>query len=143
VDFTESSYASTNERLQSLVRNNEITFDLLWALFKPNSDIYTTCPGTTKPMCIRYNYGKEKVRLNGSTFFSLEARRFDYDGKIFGEATVNIAIEKFQGAKQIHLLEAFPVRYHRDSAAIERSLIECGRAFVALLGKQHYKQYHG
>ena len=81
--------------------------------------------------------------MNSAPYFSLEARNFDYDGKVFGEATVKIAIEKFRGAKQIDLLQAFPLQYHRNSTAIRRSLIECGRTFVSLIGKQHHKQYHG
>jgi hypothetical protein len=135
LDFIESSYTSTKERLQSLLQNNEITYDLLSALFKPNSAIYTTCPGTEKPMCVMCNYGEEKVRTNGAPYFSLEARNFDYDGKVFGEATVKIAIEKFRGAKPIDLLEAFPLQYHR----IMRSLIDCGRIFVSLIGRNQHR----
>ena len=144
LEFIKSSYKSTNERLQSLLRNKEITYDLLWALFKPNSDIYTTCAGTEEPMCVRCNHGDEKVfQVNGTQYFSLEARQLDYDGKVFGEATVKIAIEKFRGAKKIDLLEAYPLQYHRHASAIKRTLIESGRAFVSMLRTAQHRKYQG
>ena len=95
------------------------------------------------PMYVMYNYRKEKVRINGAPYFSLEARNFDYNRKVFREASVKIAIEKFRGAKQIDLLGAFPLRYYRNSIAVKRSLIKCGRTFVSLIRKQHYRQYYG
>ena len=143
VDFIENTYVATHSRFRSLLRNRHITYDLLWALFEPNADIYTTCPGTEKPMCIRCNHGTEKTRPNGAQYFCLEARRFDYDGKVFGEATIKIAIEKFQGAKQIDLLGAFPLQYHRNFKDIRTSLVECGRKFVSLIGSNQHRQYRG
>ena len=143
LDFIESSYTSIKERLQWLLRNNEITYDLLWALFKPNSKICTTCPGTGKPMCVICNYGEEKVQMNGAPYFSLKARNFDYNGKVFREAIVKIAIEKFRGAKRINLFEAFPLQYHRNATKVTKSLIECGRTFVSLIGRNYYRHYQG
>ena len=143
VDFIENTYEATHNRLQSLLQKRYITYDLLWALFKPNADIYTTCPGTEKPMCVRCNHGEEKTRANGSQYFCVEARQFDHDGKVFGEATVKIAIEKFRGTKRIDLLNAFPLQYHCNSTDIRRSLLECGRKFVSLVGGHHHRRYEG
>ena len=50
-------------------------------------------------MYVRYNYRDKKVRINSTLYFSLEARNFDYDGKVFREAIVKIVIDKFRGAK--------------------------------------------
>ena len=85
------------------------------------------------------NHGEEKVRTNGAPYFCVEARNFDYDGKVFGEATVKIDVEKFRGAKRIDLLEAFPLRYHRHATGV----IKCGRTFVSLIGRSHHRQYQG
>ena len=143
VDFIENTYEATHNRFRSHLRNRHITYDLLWALFKPNADIYTTCPGIEKPMCVRCNHGAEKTRANGSQYFCVEARQFDHDGKVFGEATVKIAIEKFRGAKRIDILNAFPLQYHRNSTDIRSSLLECGRKFVSLVGSHHHRRYEG
>ena len=143
LDFVENAYEAAHNRFRSLLRNRQITYDLLWALFKPNADIYTTCPGTGKPMCVRCNHGEEKTRANGAQYFCVEARQFDYDGKVFGEATIKIAVEKFRGAQRIDLLNAFPLQYHRDASNVRSALIECGRRLVSLMGSNHHRQYHG
>ncbi len=143
LDFIESTYARTSQRLDSLLRNNEITYDLLWTLFKPNSEIYTTCTGTDEPMCVRMNHGEEKQSPNGTKYFYVECRRFDNDGKIFGEATVELGIEKFRGSKRIELLPAFPLQYHQHAADVRKHLIDCGRKFLTLMGTAHHKHYEG
>ena len=60
-------------------------------------------------MYVRCNYREEKTRTNGTPYFYLEARYFDYNGEVFREATVKIAIKKFRGAKRIDLLNVFPL----------------------------------
>ena len=52
IDFITTTYEPTTQRLLSLLDNEEITYDLLWALFKPNSRVYTTCFGSGKPRCV-------------------------------------------------------------------------------------------
>jgi hypothetical protein len=53
------------ERLNALLEKSEITYDLLWALFKPNAMIYTTCVGSDKPSCVKYKFSEEKKAMNG------------------------------------------------------------------------------
>lgn len=142
-EFLESTYARTSQRLGSLLRSNEITYDLLWALFKPNTEIYTTCAGTDEHMCVKVNHSEEKEMLNKTKYFHVECRHFDHDGKIFGEATVGLAIEKFRGSKRIELLPAFPLQYHQHSADVSKHLIDCGRQFLTLVGTAHHKHYEG
>jgi len=52
VDYAETTYESTAEHLSVLLRMQEITYDLLWALFTPNTEVYTTCRGTGAPRCV-------------------------------------------------------------------------------------------
>lgn len=140
--FIERAYSSTAERLHSLLDRKEITYDLLWALFKPNAVIYTICPGTEQPMCVRLSAGIEKRPSNRPDHYALECRYFDYDGKIFGEASDTIEIVKFRGTKKINTLGAYPLQHHRDSAAMQLQMILCGHSFVSLMGR-HHRQYQG
>ena len=86
VDFIKTAYESTTQRLLSLLENEEITNDLLWALFKPNSKVYTTCFGTGKPRCVICDGGEENETDYGVKYYNMECRYLDYDGKVFGEA---------------------------------------------------------
>lgn len=54
-----------SRHLLSLLENDEITYDLLWALFMPNSMPYTTCFGTDKPRCVIYDAGEEQETSSG------------------------------------------------------------------------------
>ncbi|KAK3169608.1 hypothetical protein OEA41_008992 [Lepraria neglecta] len=137
VDFIKTTYQSTAQRLLSLLENNEITYDLLWALFTPNSMAYTTCLGTGKPRCVIYDDGEEKETNNRLKYYQMECRYLDHDGQVFGEASINLAIVKFRGKKRISTLNAFPLRYHPDEQGMKDQLVECGRKFVSMLGAHH------
>jgi hypothetical protein len=43
-----------------LLEKREIIYDLLWAFFKPNIVVYTTCVGTGKLRYVKYNFGEER-----------------------------------------------------------------------------------
>ncbi|OCK95318.1 uncharacterized protein K441DRAFT_556596, partial [Cenococcum geophilum 1.58] len=45
INYINDTYKLTTKRLLSLLKRGEITYNLLWALFKPNSDIYSICVG--------------------------------------------------------------------------------------------------
>ena len=92
------------ERLEPLFKNCEIIYNLLWALFKPNLEVYTTYSSTGKPRCVKFNYGEKKTRLSGTKYFYLDYHYFDFDGKVFGEAALGLTIKKFYGTKWIDLL---------------------------------------
>ncbi|KAK5069381.1 hypothetical protein LTR51_008631 [Lithohypha guttulata] len=142
LDYLQAEYKTLETRLQSLLNNNEITYNLLWTIFKPNSEIFTTCPGTGVPRCVRCNFGEERKRSNGTKYFHIESRYLDFDGEICGEATAVLAIEEFRGAKQIDLLPTYPLVYHRQSAKLKMQLIKHGRVFISLLGV-HHRAYEG
>lgn len=142
ISFVKETYASTHERLIALLEVQEITYDLLWALFKPNTVVYTTCFGTGKPRCVKYNSGEEKTTNNGVEYFHLECRYLDFDGKVFGETSVELVIPKFRGTRKVNSLDAFPLKYHSSKNKILAHLIDCGRKFVSLMGV-HHRQYRG
>jgi hypothetical protein len=141
IDHIKEAYASTTQRLAPLLQNGEITYDLLWALFKPNSVAYATCSSTKKPRCIKYHFGEEKS-INGKEYFHIEGHYLDFDGEIFGETPVEAGICKFRGAKPINTLDLFPLEYHPDIDEVKGQLIKCGRKFISLKGT-HHLQYRG
>ena len=142
VSFVKKTYASTHERLIALLEAQEITYDLLWALFKPNIVVYTTCFGTAKLRCVKYNSGEERTTNNGVEYFHLECRYLDFDGKVFGETSVELGIPKFRGTRKVNSLDAFPLEYHPSKNKILAHLVDCGRKFVSLISV-HHRQYRG
>ena len=142
INFIHTTYLSTAQRLLPLLENDEITYDLLWALFTPNSMVYTTCFGTGKSRCVIYDAGEEQETSNELKYYKMECRYLDYHGQVFGEASVNLAIMKLPGRKRISTLNAFPLRYHLEEKGTKAQLVDCGRKFVSMLGA-YYRHCRG
>jgi len=79
----------------------EITYDLLWALFKPNMVVYTTCFGTGMSRCVKYCFSEDRTMDNGMEYFHLEYHCANFDGKAFGETPIELAVLKFRGTRRI------------------------------------------
>ncbi|KAJ5654994.1 ATPaseAAA-typecore [Penicillium lividum] len=133
VGWAMEATASVSRSVSSLLQQGHITYDLLWALFKPGCYVFTTCLGTEKPRCVVFDAGEEITR-DGVTYYKLEARYLDHDGEKFGEAGVILGILKFRGSKPIESLDAFPLRYHPKHDQIRQKLVETGRKFRSLVG---------
>jgi hypothetical protein len=141
VDYLDDAFKSTEECLSNLLAKNEITYDMLWALFKPNTEVYITCRGTNASRCVLFNHLEERSDMTG-TFMDVETRYLSSDGKSLGEVIIAIRIPVFPGTKRIELLPAYPFEYHSEKNKIRTKLVECGRKFVGLFGV-HHKNYKG
>ncbi|KAM5357115.1 hypothetical protein ACJZ2D_016600 [Fusarium nematophilum] len=142
VEYVEEAFQSTDKQLCALVQRNEVTYDLLWALFEPNVQVFTTCPGTDAPRCVLYNHYEEGEEMDGTKFFRLETRYLGTNGKFFGESTCKTKIPFFRGAKKIDFLPAYPLQYHHTCEGVTQELIENGHRFMSLAGI-HHCQYKG
>ena len=142
LSFIRTAYASTTELLGPLLEKQQITYDLLWALFKPNTLVYTKCFGTGQPRCVKYEFGEEKTANEGIKYFHVKARYLDFDGKVFRETLSEYTIKKFRGAKQITALEVFPLKYHPSERQVRAHLTEYGRKFLSMM-YVHLCEYKG
>ena len=142
VNYIRDAYASTKQRLVSLQDSGEITFDLLWTLFKPNELVYGKCYGTDKRRCMRFKSGEVKKDDEGDEYFRVEGWYLDFDGKTFGEAVTAAGIWTFQGSQPIHSLRCFPLKYHPNAEEEKRELANRGRKCISLIGT-HHRQHKG
>ena len=140
-DYIDATFESTNKHLSSLLGNKEITYDLLWALFKPNTEVYTTCPGTGASRCVLFNHCEERKDMSGK-FMYLETRFLASNGNVLGEVTTGLRIPYFRGTNRIELLAAYPLQYHPEKDETRNELIRRGCKYVSLMGV-HHKQYLG
>lgn len=140
-DYLESAYKATAERLSSFIEHQKVTYDLLWALFKPGTLVYLDCPSTDLPMCVRFTDGVETKTSRKRDCFEIRGKYFDDDGIYFGECEEVIQIEIFRGARSIKELPAYPLELHEDPNMRQR-LVSNGRKFLALRGI-HHRQYLG
>jgi hypothetical protein len=133
LNFIRTAYASTTKRLGPLLEKHQITYELLWTLFKPNTLAYTKCFGTSQPRCVKYEFGERKKTKDGIEYFHIKARYLDFDGKVLGETSSEHTIEKFHRAKAITALELFPLKYYPGEEYIRAQLSEHGRKFLSMI----------
>ena len=98
--------------------------------------VYSTCFVTGKLRFVKCNSGEEK-KTNGVEYFHLKCRNLDFDGKVFGETSVELAIPKFHGTKEVKSLDA--LKYHSSKNKILTHLIDCSGSFVLLMGVRHHR----
>lgn len=143
ITYLDEDFADTKKALYPMLEAGIITFEYLWALFKPNTILYSSTYGDEElPRAFKAIYSKENASFMKGKWYSIEARYLDYDGKTFGMATVHGEVPSFSGARKISSLPCYPLKYHKDVENAKTELIERGKKFVALQG-MNYKTYAG
>jgi hypothetical protein len=126
-----------------MLENGLITFDLLWALWKPNTLAYTTTYGShDEPRVFKVEMTEKHRSLMKGEYYYVEGKYFEYDGKQFGFGNMSEEIGDFRGARKITSLGCYPLKYHKTEAQLRKDLIERGKKFVSL-GGVHYKSHQG
>lgn len=149
VGFLESEYASTLQKIQSLVEHEEITFALLWAILVPGEIIFAQCETTREPRLFRLkNIQQQCDWRTGAVVWHLTCQYVDAVdnpsavGRQFGLATHELTIENFGGIQKITKLSAYPLKYHPTAALLKKKVTRRGREWANLHGV-HHKHYNG
>lgn len=143
VQYLDSEYEKDKRTLYPMLENGIITFDLLWALFKPNTLIYTsTYDSTEHPRLLKLEDGKMWEDTHGRKWYELQGSYLEFDGKGFGHGTIVVKIDAFEGPRKITDLRGYPLQYHHNPETLRHKLIERGKQFVCLQG-MNYKIYKG
>ncbi|KAL8947494.1 MAG: hypothetical protein Q9222_006231 [Ikaeria aurantiellina] len=143
IKYLDKDYAETKKTLYPLLESNTITFDLLWALFKSNEIAY--CPtysNPDEPRAFKIEYATKENSFMKGTWYNIEGRYLEYDGKQFGMGTMEVEVEQFKGPRKISSLACYPLKYHKEADALKAKLIERGKKFVALKG-MNYRFHKG
>ncbi|KAH7385512.1 hypothetical protein DE146DRAFT_621615 [Phaeosphaeria sp. MPI-PUGE-AT-0046c] len=140
--YLDEDYTSVRKALKPMLKAGTITYDLVWALFKPNTIAYTPTYGNKDdPRCFRVDFSYEHESwLTQAKSLVVDGRYLEYDGKSFGLGDHQVQIQAFKGHKKITSLSAYPLKYHKDPEGIKKQLIERGMKFVALQGMNYRLQ---
>ncbi|CAZ80006.1 unnamed protein product [Tuber melanosporum] len=154
IGYLNTDYAGVKATLYPLLANSMITFDLLWALLKPNTMMYTTCAGSNEPRAFKLEYAQKESSFMRGKWWGIEGKYLEYAGKDskpseankevggFGWGTIMVDIDGFKGARKISSLSCYPLEYRKDKDTMRETLVERGRKFVSLRGMQ-YKMHKG
>lgn len=143
VTYIDEDYADTKKTLYPLLEAGNITFDLLWALFKPNEVAFTSCYGAwDEPRCFKVEYANKFSTMQRGEWYCIEGKYMEYDGKGFGYGDFEVDVDAFKGPRKISSLATYPLKYHKDPAGIKKKIVERGQQFVSMEGMQ-YKFHKG
>ncbi|PVI01842.1 hypothetical protein DM02DRAFT_654094 [Periconia macrospinosa] len=136
--YIDEDYKDIRKTLKPMLKAGTITYNLVWALFKPNTIIYTPTYGNKDdPRCFKVDYCYEEEDWFGNKKWNIEGRYLEYDGKVFGLGDHFVQINSFKGPRRIANIGAYPLSFYKDPEALREQLIERGKKFVALQGMNY------
>jgi hypothetical protein len=141
--YLDMDYAEVKKTLYPMLESGLITFDLLWALYKPNTLAYTTTYATIdEPRAFKIEYAEKEFSFMKGEWYNIEGKYLEYDGKTWGMGSMDCDVPSFKGARKITSLNCYPLQYHKEEEKLRKELIERGKKFVSLQGV-HYKSHEG
>lgn len=160
VKYIDKDYEHIKNSLYPMLEHGLITFELLWALWKPGTLAYTTTYGShDEPRVFKVDTAEKHYHITKGEFYYVDGKvstrfwfeqvslltcpkYFEYDGKQFGYGRMMEEIGEFRGAKKITSLSSYPLKYHKNEEQVRKDLIERGKKFASLSGV-HYKSHQG
>lgn len=141
--YLDQDYSDIRNSLEPMLHSGLITYDLLWALWKPGTLVYTPTYGNTEtPRVFKVDTADRHRNMIKGDFYYIDGKYIEYDGKRFGYGSHGLEIAEFRGARRITSLPCYPLQYCKDESKMRKELIERGKKFVALSGV-HFKAYTG
>lgn len=112
------------------------SFDMLWLLLKPGSDVYCDLDDleTREPFVVSHLY----MGMYNKAIFEYTVRGWHLSGDEYyiHPAEKTFDIFRFDGEKEIHKLDVFPCEYLKEHKERKVSLIERGKRFYELRQKK-------
>lgn len=128
------------EQAEDLLNNKVISFDYVWAIFEPGTEIH--CEAHDDDRLYLLNGGRYEQLPGGTTVYSILCRYVDTDGEFFGYRTTSLRISRFANIKPISELNVLRSHLRSGISEIRVRLEQRGRKFKRLLGT-HYVAYLG
>jgi len=93
--YLDKDFAETKKILNPMLEAGIITFDLLWAIFKPNELVHTTTYGSLdEPRAYRIEQTEKYTSTRGE-FYEVEGKYLEYDGKSWGMGMISPCIHGY------------------------------------------------
>jgi hypothetical protein len=117
LDYIEEDYAKVQAKLKPMLKAGVITFDLIWALFKPNTIAVTSTHANKDELrCFRASheceYGDNE---HGVACYLVKGEYLDNDGDRFGMAKLQAGVQQFKGQVKIASLAVYPLEHHKET----------------------------
>ncbi|THV45472.1 hypothetical protein BGAL_0484g00020 [Botrytis galanthina] len=123
------------KKIDVLLANQSITYDLLWAIFKHDDIISTvdSCDQVAALRALRCEY-----ETDSNPHFLLGCEYVDTNGSAFGLVSTSCRIMPFKGTRKIDSLSCFPIRFlpSEMQKPLMSMLLDRGQRFAELVGRK-------
>lgn len=127
------------EAKEDMIKQGVISYDYLWALFPPDTEVYAQTESGERLFIARRCWYRKNIR---STTFIVDCEYIDYNGAVLGYGTDKLEIDQYGGHTQIEDLNPIPTSFIHNLNDVRQRLTTRGKAFEKLIGVQ-YKGYTG
>ncbi|KKY14743.1 putative aaa family atpase [Diplodia seriata] len=137
LDFLDTEMGDDGPALRTLTQSGMITFNLLWAIFKPGDVLFASeCGHPRLYRCKKAAYGSV---MPGGKFFDVTCEFTNSDGVRAGTSTVSIRIWQGEvfvgtGSTAIDHLPLFPLKFLQGQEDIKELLTERGNRYLGITG---------
>lgn len=150
LQYIEEHHGSNVATVENMTSQGEITWELLWALLTPNEHVYHYHQFTQQHQVLIMRQMKVRQRQDGTFYWHIMCDMIADDGLKFGftkdlgittrpDLYKDLEIDAFEGAKKIHDLLIYPLKYAEDPATIRKECIERGKKFVGMTGNTYWE----
>jgi hypothetical protein len=117
LSYVDEDFAIVRTKLTSMLVAGVITYDLVWALFKPNTIVVTSAYQNNDELrCFRATRRCEYECRDGVTESCVvNGEYLENDGRLLGMADIAVTIPLFHGQSKITSLRAYPLKYHENA----------------------------
>lgn len=136
IKFTKEEQAGDIASLATLLPAGEITWNLLWALFKPNTLAYHFHQLTEQDQVVLVRWTDVEKKCDGQ-YFRVAVDVVNDDGVAFGFAKRIFEIKEFEGASRIQDLKLYPMEYSTRKDEIIEHARQRAKRFIAMVGHQY------
>lgn len=127
--YLQEDWGETETDFDTLLAQGEITYDLLWALFPPNTYVRAYHTGTEQELVLYSRSMAYQVTPMGS-FAVLKCDLVNNDGKAFGLAVDSRTINQFAGTRRLTDLPIVPLELYAEKDRLRELAIRRGKQFA-------------
>ncbi|KAI0894699.1 P-loop containing nucleoside triphosphate hydrolase protein [Annulohypoxylon nitens] len=142
-DFVEEEHKDTARNYSSLVAANEITWNLLWTIMKPNSLVYHYHELVEQHQILRFKSMERVVPLDRPRFWRIKCDVITDDGDRFGLARepLPLHIDEFYGTRKIPDLLVCPLEKSPMAEKAREEALARGKFFQSIRPPYFCKTY--
>ncbi|KAL4983359.1 P-loop containing nucleoside triphosphate hydrolase protein [Aspergillus falconensis] len=137
--YIEEDHAQNIASMDSLLNRQEISWDLLWALFIPGSLVYHYHHLTQQKQILRFRQARKRLRTKDMVkFWQIMCDIVVFDGMKLGYSKVeHFEIDEYPGARKIYDLDIFPLEFVKDKTAVYKHAVERGKRYCEVRDKTY------